>query len=89
MRRYWNPLTPPAVPHTPARHRLKQLACRIAEDHLRQKIGDVYAYGDHDSAPLGELLERMARDRETLLAIYPRTGHRTELAVVDGGRKEA
>lgn len=83
MRRYWHDLVAPAVPHTPARHRLKQLACRIAEDHLRQKIGDIYAYGDHDSAPLGELLERMARDRQTMLDIYARTGHTPNLRIVE------
>ena len=82
MRRYWHDIVAPATAYTPARHRLKQLACRIAEDNLRQKIGAVYVYGDHDTAPLDELVERMARDRQTMLDIYARTGHTPNLHIV-------
>ena len=83
MRRYWHDLIAPAVPYPPAKHRLKQLARRIAEDNLRQKIGATYNYGDHDTAPLGELLERMSRDRQTMLDIYARTGHTPNLRIVE------
>lgn len=83
MRRYWHDLVAPAVAYTPAKHRLKALARRIAEDHLRQKIGDVYTYGDHDIAPLDELVERMSRDRQTMLDIHARTGHTPTLHVLE------
>lgn len=82
MRRYWNNLVAPNTAYTPAKHRFKKLGERIAEDHIRQKIGDTYTYGDHDTAPLDELFERMDRDRRTLLEIYPRTGHKSQLQVV-------
>lgn len=88
-RMFWVNLAAPGTGYAPSAHRLKQLGCRLAEDRFRQLVGTIYTYDDAHVAPLTELTTRMARDRETMLEVFARTGHRAHLSIVIDEEKGA